>query len=108
MLIPLRGGGRLIVLNTNKRDLETTRGSDLIYYHANWHCGILVQNKRMSPDRYGGWTYRGDEQLTAQLRSMRALKPYRDPVPSGNSGSVRNHTTQKSSAQVTTMGSQRS
>ena len=79
MLIPLRSDGRLTVLNTNKRELETTRGSDLIYYHADRHCGILVQYKRMSQDPDGGWTYRGDDQLAAQLRSMRALKPPSGP-----------------------------
>ena len=79
MLIPLRGGGRLTVLNTNKRDLETTIGSDLIYYHADRHCGILVQYKRMKQDPDGGWTYRGDPQLAAQLRSMRALEVGKQP-----------------------------
>ncbi|GLY98779.1 hypothetical protein [Actinoplanes sp. NBRC 103695] len=79
MLIPLHGGGRLTVLNTNKRDLETTRGSDLIYYHADRHCGILVQYKRMKQDPDGGWTYRGDPQLAAQLRSMRALEVGKQP-----------------------------
>ncbi|WP_213454695.1 hypothetical protein [Rhizomonospora bruguierae] len=74
MLIPLRGGGRLTVLNTNKRDLETTRGSDLIYYHADRQCGILVQYKRMKQNANGGWTYRGDPQLAAQLRRMGALE----------------------------------
>ncbi|MFL6076884.1 MAG: hypothetical protein ACJ73S_26115 [Mycobacteriales bacterium] len=79
MIIPLRSGGKLTILNTNKRDLETTRGSDLIYYHADRHCGILVQYKRMSQDRDGGWTYRGDDQLAAQLGSMRALNPASQP-----------------------------
>ncbi|MET8354235.1 MULTISPECIES: hypothetical protein [unclassified Micromonospora] len=79
MLIRLRGGERLTVLNTNKRDLETTRGSDLIYYHAERHCGILVQYKRMKQDPDGGWTYRGDPQLATQLRSMRALDPGKQP-----------------------------
>jgi hypothetical protein len=79
MLIPLRGGGRLTVLNTNKRGLETARGSDLIYYHADRHCGILVQYKRMKQDPDGGWTYRGDPQLTKQLRTMRALDVEKQP-----------------------------
>jgi hypothetical protein len=84
MLIPLRGGGWLTVLNTNKRDLETTRGSDLIYYHADRHCGILVQYKRMKQDPDGGWTYRGDPQLAAQLRSMRALEVGKQPGTVGH------------------------
>lgn len=83
VVIPLRNGGRLTVLNTNKRDLETTKGSDLIYYQPDRHCGILVQYKRMSQDPDGGWTYRGDDQLAAQLDSMRALKLPTEPATVG-------------------------
>lgn len=78
MLIPLQNGGRLTVLNTNRTELETTTGSDLIYYHADRHSGILVQYKRMTL-RDGKWAYRGDAQLAAQLDRMRKLHPSQNP-----------------------------
>jgi hypothetical protein len=74
--------GPITVLNTNKVSLESTYGSDLIYYNVNRRSGVLIQYKRMALDKKSNeWIYRGDSQLKKQLTSMRELPP--DPAPSG-------------------------
>ena len=65
--------GTITVLNTNNRDLEHTKGCDLIYYSADRNCGVLVQYKRMRWED-GGWIYRGDIQLAKELDRMRSAR----------------------------------
>ncbi|MGH3660503.1 MAG: hypothetical protein ACRDTQ_01415 [Micromonosporaceae bacterium] len=77
VIIPLRDGRKLAVLNTNRTDLEHTRGCDLIYYDATRHSGLLVQYKRMRPEatQVGNrWAYRGDKKLAEQIKLMRQLR----------------------------------
>lgn len=71
MVVPLRGGGKLTVLNTNRTNLEHTRGCDLVYYNANRRSCLLIQYKRMKPEG-NKWVYRGDAQLKRELARMRS------------------------------------
>ncbi len=49
VIIPLKYGGKLTVLNTNKRDLEHTQGCDLIYYDAARQSGLVLVEQRLQP-----------------------------------------------------------
>ncbi|MEU5786000.1 hypothetical protein [Micromonospora lupini] len=73
--LPMRGGG-VVVLSVDGwpadrvlRELDGTARS----------CRRGGLRRRLKQDADGGWTYRGDPQLTAQLRSMRVLEVGKQP-----------------------------
>lgn len=71
--------GTITVMNTNKSDLESVLGCDLIYYNSTRNSALLVQYKRMSLEGSGLWVYRGDAQLVKEMERMREVAS--DPCP---------------------------
>jgi len=65
-------GKTLEVWTVNRERIETDTGVDLIYYHVQRKSLVIVQYKRMAPER-SGWGYRPDERLTRQLETMALL-----------------------------------
>lgn len=67
------GAGRVLkVMDVDRKAIEDTAGPDLIYYHVQRECFVLVQYKRMtkSGDK---WVYRADKQLDKQLAAMTVI-----------------------------------
>jgi hypothetical protein len=69
------GDRRMRIINIDNSGFETSRGADLIYYHANTESFVLVQYKRLC-----GNAYPVNDRLRSQLRRMEQLAVYgREP-----------------------------
>ncbi|MGV9925207.1 hypothetical protein [Nocardia rhamnosiphila] len=62
----------LRVMNVNRTLIEEDLGPDLLYYHVQRRCFVLVQYKRMVK-AHAVWRYRVDEHFRDQLSKMRDL-----------------------------------
>lgn len=68
------GRERIFIANVNHHSEEETLGVDLIYYHEQARCFILVQYKRMHrSESEAEWGYRPDQQMDLELDRMRSV-----------------------------------
>jgi len=66
------GSQRIFVYYANRTPVESTLGIDLLYYHENHGCFVMVQYKKMTFEK-GGLGYRPDEGLRKELKLMRKI-----------------------------------
>ncbi|MBF6352876.1 hypothetical protein IU448_28265 [Nocardia flavorosea] len=59
-------------MNVNRTRIEENLGPDLLYYHVQRRCFVLVQYKRMEKEN-AVWRYRVDDHFRDQLSKMRDL-----------------------------------
>lgn len=64
----------LWVYMSDRRDLETQLGMDLIHYHETHGNYVLLQYKRMRAENGEEWAYRPDEQAVKQLAHERGRR----------------------------------
>jgi hypothetical protein len=75
---------RISVYYANRSPVEASLGVDLLYYHENHGCYILIQYKKMSKegghgeklskgDRSSEWGYRPDKNLVGELQRMKQI-----------------------------------
>lgn len=78
-----RGGSeRMFIANVNHHEEEEALGVDLIYYHEQHRCFVLVQYKRLEKSLADSeWGYRPDRQLRKELKRMRIVDQKCTPEP---------------------------
>lgn len=65
------GNKRLTIVNVNRSKMEETTGVDLIYYHHEYQSYVMVQYKRMIPDKSNDFLfYLSNEQYNKELQRM--------------------------------------
>jgi hypothetical protein len=73
---------RITVTYADKEGLETSTGTDLVYYRHHSPGYVLVQYKRMKRNSSGKWRYWPDAQFGKQLNVMKSLElKYSDDSP---------------------------
>ncbi|MFI9463273.1 hypothetical protein [Streptomyces xiamenensis] len=70
-----QGGQSLLIANVNRTVAERNSGADLLYYHRDRGCLVLVQYKRLN--RPGGFYYpNSDRNLNEELRRMQGVDEF--------------------------------
>jgi len=71
------GSRRVFVMNANRSPVERTLGVDMVYYNENRNSFVLVQYKKMRPEKVRGGKqslfYRPDDQLWVEIEQMRRV-----------------------------------
>lgn len=87
----VKDGEKLLIMNTNRGNIEHSMGVDLIYYFEKFDSYLLIQYKRMD-EATGKPTYRPiDKSYKQEMERLQFLKKKQQHLPFSQNGIIRDY-----------------